>query len=159
MSAMHACAHFGAMQQWAAGHPSHAMSVVHNRGSSMDPRTQRLLEGPIGPTLLRLAWPNIVVTVVQASISLIETYFVAKLGTDALAGMALVFPVVMLIQMMSAGGMGGGISSAIARALGSGRRVEADVLVWHAVAIAVGLGVFTTLAAWLGGPPLYSAMG
>jgi putative MATE family efflux protein len=125
----------------------------------MDPRTQRLLEGPIVPTLLRLAWPNIVVTVVQASIGLIETYFVAKLGTDALAGMALVFPVVMLIQMMSAGGMGGGISSAIARALGSGRREEADVLVWHAVAIAIGLGLLTTLAAWLGGPPLYAAMG
>jgi putative MATE family efflux protein len=125
----------------------------------MDPRTQRLLEGPIGPTLLRLAWPNIVVTVVQASIGLIETYFVAKLGTDALAGMALVFPVVMLIQMMSAGGMGGGISSAIARALGSGRREVADVLVWHAVAIAIGLGLVTTLAAWLGGPSLYAAMG
>jgi putative MATE family efflux protein len=125
----------------------------------MDQRTQRLLKGPIGPTLLRLAWPNIIVTVVQASIGLIETYFVAKLGTDALAGMALVFPVVMLIQMMSAGGMGGGISSAIARALGSGRREEADVLVWHAVAIAIGLGVVTTLAAWLGGPPLYAAMG
>jgi putative MATE family efflux protein len=125
----------------------------------MDPRTQRLLEGPIGPTLLRLAWPNIVVTVVQASIGLIETYFVAKLGTDALAGMALVFPVVMLIQMMSAGGMGGGISSAIARTLGSGRRAEADALVWHAVAIALGLGLITTLAAWLGGPPLYAAMG
>jgi putative MATE family efflux protein len=125
----------------------------------MDPRTQRLLEGPIGPTLLRLAWPNIIVTVVQASIGLIETYFVAKLGTDALAGMALVFPVVMLIQMMSAGGMGGGISSAIARTLGARRRAEADVLVWHAVAIAVALGLFTTLAAWLGGPALYAAMG
>jgi putative MATE family efflux protein len=125
----------------------------------MDPRTQRLLEGPIGPTLLRLAWPNIVVTVVQASIGLIETYFVAKLGTDALAGMALVFPVLMLIQMMSAGGMGGGISSAIARTLGAGRRADADVLVWHAVAIAIALGLFTTLAAWLGGPALYSTMG
>jgi MATE family, multidrug efflux pump len=125
----------------------------------MDPRTQRLLEGPIGPTLLRLAWPNIIVTVVQASIGLIETYFVAKLGTDALAGMALVFPVVMLIQMMSAGGMGGGISSAIARTLGAGRRAEADALVWHAVAIALGLGLVTTLAALLGGPALYAAMG
>jgi len=46
---------------------------------------------------------------------LIETYFVAKLGTDALAGTALVFPAVMLMQMVSAGAMGGGISSAIAR--------------------------------------------
>ena len=107
----------------------------------MDPRTRRLLEDPIVPTLLRLAWPNVVLTIVQASVGLIETYFVAKLGTDALAGMALVFPVVMLIQMMSAGAMGGGISSAIARTLGSGRREAADALVWHAVAIAVGLGI------------------
>jgi MATE family, multidrug efflux pump len=125
----------------------------------MDPRTQRLLEGPIGSTLLRLALPNIVLTLVQASIGLIETYFVAKLGTDALAGMALVFPVVMLIQMMSAGAMGGGISSAIARALGSGRRADADALVWHAAAIALALGLITTLAALLCGSALYAAMG
>ena len=125
----------------------------------MDPRTQRLLEGPIGSTLLRLALPNIVLTLVQASIGLIETYFVAKLGTDALAGMALVFPVVMLIQMMSAGAMGGGISSAIARALGSGRGADADALVWHAAAIAFALGLITTLAALLCGPALYAAMG
>ena len=125
----------------------------------MDPRTRRLLEGPIGTTLLRLAWPNIVLTVVQASIALIETYFVAKLGTDALAGMALVFPMVMLIQMMAAGAMGGGISSAVARALGSGRREAADSLVWHAAAIALALGMITSVAAFLGGPPLYAAMG
>ncbi|MFL6798607.1 MAG: MATE family efflux transporter [Xanthobacteraceae bacterium] len=125
----------------------------------MDARTKRLLERPIGPTLLRLALPNVVLTSVQASIGLIETYFVAKLGTDALAGMALVFPVLMLIQMMSAGGMGGGISSAIARTLGAGRREAADALVWHAVAIALTLGVITTGAAWLAGPSLYAAMG
>ena len=106
----------------------------------MDPRTQRLLEGPITSTLLRLAWPNVILTSVQAAIGLIETYFVAKLGTDALAGMALVFPVVMLIQMLSAGAMGGGISSAVARALGGGRRADAEALAWHAGAIALALG-------------------
>src|SRR5262245_41554886 len=125
----------------------------------MDPRTRRLLEDPIGVTLLRLAWPNLVLTMVQSSIGLIETYFVAKLGTDALAGMALVFPVVMLVQMMSTGAMGGGISSAIARTLGSGRKEAAGTLAWHAVAIAVALGLLTTLAAFLGGRALYSAMG
>src|SRR5262245_59553775 len=135
------------------------MPLSWHRGDGMDPRTQRLLEGPIGPTLLRLAFPNVVLTMVQASIGLIETYFVAKLGTDALAGMALVFPVLMLIQMMSAGGMGGGISSAIARTLGAGRSADADALVWHAVAIALALGLLTTIAALHGGPALYSAMG
>src|SRR3989441_12885146 len=98
-----------------------------------DSRTRLLLEGPIVGTLLRLATPNVLVMFVQASVGLIETYFVAKLGTDALAGVALVFPVLMLMQMMSAGAMGGGISSAIARALGAGRRADADALVLHAL--------------------------
>jgi putative MATE family efflux protein len=125
----------------------------------MDPRTQVLLEAPIGSTLLRLALPNVIVMVVQSCIGLIETYFVAKLGTDALAGISLVFPVLMLVQMVSAGAMGGGILSAIARALGSGKREEANGLVWHAVAIALALGILTTAAALTGGPFLYRLMG
>jgi len=75
-----------------------------------------LLEAPILPTLLRLAWPNIAVRLVMASTGLIETWWVSRLGTDALAGIALVFPLYMMMQMLSAGAMGGGISSAIARA-------------------------------------------
>jgi len=125
----------------------------------MDPRTRALLEGPIVPTLLRLALPNVAVMVVQAAIGLIETYFVAKLGTDALAGMALVFPLLMVVQMISAGAMGGGILSSVARALGSNRGQDANILVWHAVAIAAGLGVLTTAAAFAGGPRLYALMG
>jgi len=124
-----------------------------------DTRTRVLLEGPIASTLLRLATPNVLVMFVQASVGLIETYFVAKLGTDALAGVALVFPVLMLMQMMSAGAVGGGISSAIARALGAGRRADADALVVHALAIAVGFGLLFMLAVLGGGRWLYSAMG
>src|SRR5436853_96649 len=96
---------------------------------------------------------------VQAAVGLIETYFVAKLGTDALAGVALVVPVLMLMQMMSAGAVGGGISSAIARALRAGRRADADALVVHALAIAVGFGLLFMLAVLGGGRWLYSAMG
>ena len=125
----------------------------------MDRRTRMLLEAPIGRTLLRLALPNVVVMVVQASVGLIETYFVAKLGTDALAGVALVFPLLMVVQMVSAGAMGGGILSSVARALGSNRREDANILAWHAVAIAVMLGLLTMAAAFAGGPSLYAKMG
>jgi putative MATE family efflux protein len=128
-------------------------------GVRFDPRTRVLLEGPIVATLLRLATPNVLVMFVQASVGLIETYFVARLGTDALAGVALVFPVLMLMQMMSAGAMGGGISSAIARALGAGRRADADALAFHAVAIAVIFGLGFTLAVLGGGRWLYGTMG
>src|ERR1700741_4307122 len=126
--------------------------------SVMEPRTRRLLEAPIVPTLLRLAAPNVLVMVAQASVGLIETYFVGRLGTAALAGVALVFPAVMLMQMMSAGAMGGGISSAIARALGAGRRAEADALVLHALVIAVIFGLAFTAALLSGGRWLYETM-
>lgn len=125
----------------------------------MDPRTRMLLEAPVTRTILTLAMPNVVVMVMQASIGLIETYFVAKLGLDALAGIALVFPLFMLLTMISAGGMGGGILSAIARALGGSSRERANELVWSAVAITVLLGAITTVVALLFGPKLYGLMG
>jgi putative MATE family efflux protein len=124
-----------------------------------DPRTRALIEGPIAATLFRLAAPNMLVMLAQTSVGLIETYFVGKLGTDALAGVALVFPVVMLMQMMSAGAMGGGISSAIARALGAGRRADADALALHALVIAMVFGLAFTIALLAGGRALYILMG
>src|SRR6478609_90259 len=117
----------------------------------MDPRTRVLLEAPTTSTLLRLAIPNMLVMLAQAAAGLIETYFIGKLGTDALAGVALVFPVVMLMQMMSSGAMGGGIASAIARALGARRRDDANALVLHAVLIALGFGLAFMAAVLLGG--------
>jgi putative MATE family efflux protein len=124
-----------------------------------DPRTRALIEGPIAATLLRLAAPNTAVMFAQAAVGLVETYFIGKLGTDPLAGVALVFPVVMLMQMMSAGAMGGGMSSAIARALGAGRRADADALALHALVIALVFGLTFTIALLAGGRWLYTAMG
>ncbi|ABY32169.1 MATE family efflux transporter [Methylorubrum extorquens] len=125
----------------------------------MDVRTRRLLTAPIVPTLARMAAPNILVMAVQTSVGLIETYFVSMLGTDALAGMALVFPVVMLVQMLSAGGMGGAIQSAVSRTLGADRQAEAGILAWHAMVLGLGLGIATSLVALPFGPTLYAAMG
>jgi len=125
----------------------------------VNPRTRMLIEAPIAATLVRLAAPNVLVMLAQASVGLIETYFVGQLGTDALAGVSLVFPAVMLMQMMSAGAMGGGIASAIARALGGGRRADADALVLHALAIAVVFGLAFMVALLAGGRWLYGLMG
>ena len=125
----------------------------------LDPRTRLLLDAPIARTLLRLAWPNILVMLAQASTGLIETWWVSRLGIDALSGMALVFPGFMMMQMLSAGAMGGGISSSIARALGGGRRADADELVLHAIVINVAIGsVFSALVLGFG-PSFYRALG
>jgi putative MATE family efflux protein len=120
---------------------------------------EAFLRGPITPQLVRLAWPILIVLAVQTLVSVAETYFVGFLGTAAIAGVALVFPLLMLMTMMSNGGIGGGVSAAIARAIGAGRKRDADLLVGHAVIVAVVLGGIFTAAAFLGGPALFKAMG
>lgn len=122
-------------------------------------RTERLLRAPIVPTLLRLAAPGVLLMIFQSAISITDAYFVGRLGTAPLAGLALVFPLIMLLQMTSAGAMGGGVASAIARALGAGRTHEARALSVHALLIGVAMGLAFTLLALVLGPPIYRALG
>jgi putative MATE family efflux protein len=125
----------------------------------VDAVTRRMLEAPILPALIGLAWPNMLVMLAQASTGLIETWWVAKLGTDPLAGMALVFPMVVLTVTISVGALGGGISSAVARALGAGRRQDADALVLHAAVINVAFGLGFSALFLLLGEPIYRLLG
>jgi putative MATE family efflux protein len=115
-------------------------------------------EPVIGP-LLRLALPTIAVLVVQTLVSVAETYFVGFLGTDALAGVALVFPVLMLMTMMSNGGIGAGLSAATARAIGAGRKQDADALALHGLVLAILFGLAFTAAVSGGGSYLFQALG
>src|SRR5262249_29001317 len=89
----------------------------------------------------------------------IDAFYLSRLGPEVLAGVALVFPVWMLMVTMSNGGIGGGISSSVARALGAGRRDEADQLALHALALVICLGAGYSALALLGAPMLYRAMG
>lgn len=138
---------------------SDPLAGVRDPRRDMDARTQALLEAPLVPLLLRLAAPNVVLMLAQSATGLIETYFIGHLGTDALAGVAVVFPGVMLTQMISGGAMGGGISSSIARALGGKRREDANALVLHAIVINGLLGVLCSLGVLTFGPSLYRSLG
>jgi len=121
--------------------------------------TQRLLDAPILPTLTRLASPPALLALFQIAISIGDTYFVGQLGTTPLAGLALVFPLLMLLQMTSAGAMGGGVSSAVARALGAGEDDAARALVAHALVIALVLGLMFTVLLLGAGSGLYRLLG
>ena len=121
--------------------------------------TERLLAAPIVPTLARLSAPGVLLVAFQSAVSIGDTYFVGRLGTAPLAGLALVFPLIMLLQMTSAGAMGGGVSSAIARAVGSGNLPAARRLVVHALVIAAGMGAAFTVLILLLGPAIYALLG
>jgi Na+-driven multidrug efflux pump len=79
-----------------------------------------MLTTQILPMLVRLSLSNMMAMLAMALVTIAETAYVGALGTPPVAGLALVFPLVMLQQMLSGGAMGGGVSSAISRALGAG---------------------------------------
>src|SRR5262249_60568308 len=82
--------------------------------STLPAPTQRLLEAPIAVTLLRLAALNVVIIAVQAALNVLEAVYIGWLGRDALAGVALVFPLIILMQTMSTSGLVRGWSSDVA---------------------------------------------
>ena len=84
-----------------------------------------LLRGPILPTIVRLASPNVLGLVAQTLTIAYDGYIVARLGIEALAAVALVFPLSMLMVQLSRAAMGGGVASAVARALGAGSPARA----------------------------------
>ncbi len=138
---------------------STAAGAVPGASTPQASKAHPLLRAAIVPTLLRMSAPGVVLVVFQSIVSIADTYFVGRLGTEPLAGLALVFPMVMLLQMMSAGAMGGGVSAAIARALGAGNEARARRLVVHAVVIALALGVLHTALMLVLAGPIYRALG
>src|SRR5213082_2491358 len=123
------------------------------------PVRNALVEGPILPTLLGLAWPNIVAFSAGTCVVIAETSYIGRLGVESLAAIALVFPCVMLTMTMSGGAMGGGVASAIARALGAGDIDRASTLAAHALLIGLCFGLTFMLGMLIFGPALLELLG
>ncbi|SLN69389.1 MATE family efflux transporter [Oceanibacterium hippocampi] len=125
----------------------------------MKQSTDWILTAPIGATLARLAAPNVVAMVFMFATSMAEAWYVGHLGTPALAGLALAFPMFMLTTMLSAGAVGGAIAGAVAQRLGGGDREGAETLAFHAILVAVFLAA-ASAALFIGaGRPIYVVLG
>jgi putative MATE family efflux protein len=122
-------------------------------------RTGELLTmGPLA-AIVQLGVPMTLVMTVAAASNVALTYYVSRLGTDAIGAVSLVFPVSLLATTAMAGGLGAGASSAVARALGAGRTGEARAIAGHAIVMAIAVGVVFALATWVGVGPLFRLMG
>jgi putative MATE family efflux protein len=125
----------------------------------MDQRTHYLLTAPALPLLVKLSVPSSLAFIVQSTVSLTEVWYVGQLGSTPLAAMALVFPILMLMQMLSAGALGNAVSSAIARALGAGEKARAEQLMWHGLVLAVAGPVALLIAFLISGRFFLSLLG
>jgi putative MATE family efflux protein len=127
--------------------------------TAIDKAGNPLLHGPLLPIVVRFAIPNIGAMVAGSVAAVAETAYVGRLGVPALAGMAVVFPFVMLQAMLSAGAIGSGLSAAIARALGAGDARRAEALAVHGFWIAAAAGVFTSVLMLVAAPLLFGLLG
>jgi Na+-driven multidrug efflux pump len=110
-------------------------------------------------TLLRLSAPNLAAAAARVTFLTADALFVSWLGSDALAAVSIVFPLLLMVQTSSASGLGAGVSSSIGRALGSGEPETARRLAGTAVALALTAASATPAILLLFGPVVYRTMG
>ncbi|MEH6476523.1 MAG: MATE family efflux transporter [Sneathiella sp.] len=116
-------------------------------------------EGPIFSTLIRLSAPNMLILVASVLGAIVELAYVGNMGTVTLASIAVVFPIIVLQQSFSNGAMGGGVSSAISRALGAGNEARAQEIAVHSLIIGVLAGVLFTVLMLSFAQPLFHLLG
>lgn len=114
-----------------------------------------LVGAPLGATLFRLAVPGVIGALLFSIPGLIEASFLKVSGADALAAVALVYPLVILAAMFSAGAIGGAVSGLTARAIGAGDTEEASAVLVCAVFVSVCGGVLMWALVVRFGPLLY----
>lgn len=108
--------------------------------------------------LLRLSIPATLIMVLSGMSLLVDTYFVAGLGSAAIAGVSLVFPFYLYLLMAFGGGIGVGISVVLAVRLGRGDLGSAQRVVGSAFALTVGISLAVAVAFALGGRSLFARM-
>jgi Na+-driven multidrug efflux pump len=118
----------------------------------------RLIEGPVGRRLFFLTVPMVGGIFAITTFNLVDTFFVAQLGTDELAAMGFIFPVVMFVQSIALG-LGIGTASVVSRAIGEGDHRKVRRLTTDSLILAVLLVVVFVTVGLLTINPLFTLMG
>ncbi|MBW2976878.1 MATE family efflux transporter [Candidatus Woesearchaeota archaeon] len=93
--------------------------------------------------LLKLTFPVVIAMLVQIMYNIVDTAFVGRLGTEAIAALTFSFPLFFILVSLNSG-LGIGINSRISRYLGARNRDGAENTAMHGILIslALALGVF-----------------
>ncbi len=121
--------------------------------------TEKMLQGPILTTLLRLSAPNVGEAVARVAFIAFDAVFIGWLGTEALAGVSIVFPIFLIMQMMSASGLGTGTAAAVARALGAGEQKDAGIVAAQGLLLALLFAAFFSSIFLAFGSAIYQGLG
>ena len=117
-----------------------------------------LVKDKISKTVLRMAIPMLAGTFAMNAYNLTDTWFVSRLGTNALAAMSFTFPVVMLLGFIMRG-LGTGAMTVVAHALGRGKHQTAARITTHATFLSSILALCLTVAGLFTIKPLFTQLG
>lgn len=118
----------------------------------------KLTEGNPVKTILALTGPMMVGMIGMVIFNLVDTWYVGRLGTTALAAMSFTLPVVML-QGSIAMGLGVGASAVIARAIGAGDRGRVKRLTTDSLFLSLVIVVALVVLGLLTIDPLFRLLG
>lgn len=126
------------------------MSLYANKGD--------LTTGSIRAHLVRLSLPMVTGLFAMISFQLVNTFYISKLGTDALAAISFTFPVTYIIFSLFLG-FGIAISSVVSRLIGEKQGEDVKRIVSHAILIVLGMSVLISLIGISLMQPIFHAIG
>ncbi|MBF0217009.1 MAG: MATE family efflux transporter [Candidatus Omnitrophica bacterium] len=118
----------------------------------------KLTEGPVGRLLAGMTVPMFFGVLGLVIFTLVDTFFIGKLGTLELAAISFTFPVVMVLGSFTLG-LGEGVSSVISRSIGSGNHHKVQELTTDSLIMGTVLGVVFAASGFLTVEPLFRALG
>ncbi len=118
----------------------------------------RLTEGPEGKSILSLMIPMMLGMVALISYTVVDAYFISRLGTMELAAVSFTFPVAFIVTAVSMS-FSVGTSSVVARLMGSGDREKVQRMTTHAMLLGVFAGMLVLILGVLTIDPVFTALG
>ncbi|MDD1795784.1 MATE family efflux transporter [Enterovibrio sp. ZSDZ42] len=117
-----------------------------------------LLTAPIDQVLKNMTIPMVFGLVAILAFSLVDTFFISLLGTDALAAVSFTFPITFAVNCITMG-IGVGLSTCIARSLGKRAMNDAARISGHGLILAVLLVICASAIGLLTIDPLFRLLG
>lgn len=120
--------------------------------------TNKLLEGPILGSLMKLAIPIVFANVLQSGYQLIDAFWVGRLGAAAVAAVSVSFPVMFLMLALGMGlAMAG--STLTAQFRGAGNEAMVAHVAGQTLNMVAALSIVLSIAGYIGAPALLRLMG
>ncbi len=119
---------------------------------------EAITDGPIVSALVGLSLPMLVGALLQNAQSLIDLFWVGRLGPNAVAAVAMAGTILMLLYPMVMG-LSTGTVALVARAMGAGDRTLADAAAGQSLFLSCALGGATAALGWLCSGPLLRLLG